>query len=150
MAHIVVLQHVACETLGLIEESLRDAGLSFAYHQPFRGELIPSSMDGAAGLIVMGGPMGVYEQVQYPHLLDEVRLIESALQRNAPVLGICLGSQLLAHALGAKVYPGPQKEIGWHRVSLTPAASTDALWHGAPADFTACHWHGDIFAASGG
>lgn len=96
-------------------------------------------------LIVMGGPMGVYETKQYPFLKDEMKLIEDALRQKKPVLGICLGSQLLASVLGAPVKKGKKKEVGWHPVFLKPEASKDALWAGAPKSFMGLHWHGDIF-----
>ncbi|HTU27633.1 MAG TPA: type 1 glutamine amidotransferase, partial [Pirellulales bacterium] len=99
----------------------------------------------AAALVVMGGPMSVYEHDQLAHLKHEMRLVESALKAQRPVLGVCLGSQLLAHVLGAKVYPGKQKEIGWYDISLTPAATDDPTWASAPQRFAGFHWHGDIF-----
>jgi GMP synthase (glutamine-hydrolysing) len=94
---------------------------------------------------VMGGPMSVYEHDRLAHLKAEMRLVESALEVQRPVLGVCLGSQLLAHVLSAKVYPGASKEIGWHDVSLTPAGHDDAVWSAAPSRFAAFHWHGDVF-----
>jgi GMP synthase (glutamine-hydrolysing) len=102
-------------------------------------------MGDAAGLIVMGGPQSVYEQDKFPFLRDEMRLIEDALKHAKPILGVCLGSQLLATALGASVYPVRQKEIGWHRVSLTPSAAVNGIFEGEPRSLTAFHWHGDIF-----
>jgi GMP synthase (glutamine-hydrolysing) len=102
-------------------------------------------MKGAGGLIVMGGPQGVYETEQHPYLKDEMRLIENALKDNRPVMGVCLGSQLLAAALGAKVYRGAHREIGWHSVRLSAEAKSDRLLKGVPEEFTAFHWHGDVF-----
>ncbi len=102
-------------------------------------------MEEAAGLIVMGGPMGVYESRRYPFLSDEMRFIEQALHSEKPVLGICLGSQLLAATLSAQVRPAKQKEIGWYPVMLTPLAREDLLWKDADHSFTAFHWHGDMF-----
>jgi GMP synthase (glutamine-hydrolysing) len=99
-----------------------------------------------AGLIVMGGPMGVYEQDKYPFLLDEMRLIESALTLGRPVLGVCLGSQLLAAALGAEVKQGERKELGWHAVTLAESAAQDLLFAGVKPEFWPFHWHGDVFS----
>ncbi len=142
---VCVIQHVACETPGRIATVLRAHGFGVQRVKSFAGEPLPPSIAPYGGLVVMGGPMGVYEQPQYPFLRDELYLIEDAIKRGTPVLGVCLGSQLLAAALGAAVLPGTQKEIGWHSVSLTSAATTDALWHGQPSEFTALHWHGDTF-----
>jgi GMP synthase (glutamine-hydrolysing) len=93
----------------------------------------------------MRRPMGVYEQEQYPFLRAELRLIERALAEHKPVLGVCLGSQLLATALGASVEKGKRKEIGWHPVTLTQEARTDTLWRSVPSSFMGYHWHGDAF-----
>jgi GMP synthase (glutamine-hydrolysing) len=142
---VIVLQHVGCETLGSIEVALRRAGLTFQYVRTFAGDKVPPSLDDSGGLIIMGGPMSVYEEDQYPHLRDERKLIESALALDKPILGVCLGSQLLAHTLGAKVYAGRRKEIGWYPVTLSAEAASDELWSGVPEAFTAYHWHGDVF-----
>src|SRR5208283_2923981 len=96
-----VLQHTPSETLGTIEDVLRGRQIGFDYIETNAGKPVPGEMADKAGLIVMGGPMGVYEQAKYPFLRDEMRLIESALALGRPVLGVCLGSQLLAAVLGA-------------------------------------------------
>jgi len=93
----------------------------------------------------MGGPQSVYEDKKFPYLRDEMRLIEDAIKHEKPVLGVCLGSQLLAAALGSSVYPVRQKEIGWHRVTLSKSIATDRLFNGEPRSLTAFHWHGDVF-----
>jgi GMP synthase (glutamine-hydrolysing) len=145
MAKIWVLQHHRVENLGRIANALEAAALAWQYVRSFEGQPIPKDMKGAGGLIVMGGPMGVYEQDRYPYLRDEMRLIENAIALGKPVLGVCLGSQLLAATLGAKVFKGSAKEIGWYPVTLDAAGLDDRLFRGAPASFTALHWHGDIF-----
>lgn len=142
---VLVIQHVACETLGRIEEALNTQRLVPRYVRVFDGEPVPATCGEARGLIVMGGPMSVYESDRLPHLAHEMRLIESALSAGLPILGVCLGSQLLAHVLGSRVAPGPSKEIGWHRVRLTEAAQHDPLWAGEPSEFVGFHWHGDVF-----
>jgi GMP synthase (glutamine-hydrolysing) len=94
----------------------------------------------------MGGPMGVYEHDRYAFIREEIRLIEDTLQKNKPILGICLGSQLLASALGATVRRGKKMEIGWHAVMLTAFGNADRLLAGPGTSFVAFHWHGDIFS----
>jgi len=145
MAKIWVIQHHQVENLGNIAEALEGAALAWQYIRTFEGQPVPKDMKGAGGLILMGGPQGVYEADEAPYLKDEMRLIESALKDNRPVLGVCLGSQLLAAALGAKVYQGARREIGWYPVRLTSEARNDRLLNGVPEQFTAFHWHGDIF-----
>jgi GMP synthase (glutamine-hydrolysing) len=142
---VLVVQHVACETLGTIEHALRAQRLTHRYVRIHEGDPIPSRANDSCGLIVLGGPMSVYESDRLPHLAQEMRLIESALADHRPVLGVCLGSQLLAQVLGSKVSAGPCKEIGWHRVRLNEPGQRDALWAGAPAEFHGFHWHGDVF-----
>ncbi len=142
---VCAIQHVPCETLGLIAGALKRQGLAVKLVRPFRGERIPRSLRACAGLVVMGGPMGVYEQDRHPFLAGEIRLLQQAVREAKPVLGVCLGSQLLAAALGAPVTPGRRKEIGWHGVTLTNAASKDPLWRGLERRFIGYHWHGDVF-----
>ena len=145
MAAIWVIQHIHCETLGTIAEALDREGITIQFVRVFAGEQIPKEMGAAAGLIVMGGPVGVYEQDRYPFLRDEICLIEQALTEKKAILGVCLGSQLLAAVLGARVAKGKQKEIGWYPVTLSRAAMADPLWKGIESPFTAYHWHGDVF-----
>lgn len=145
MSKIYVLQHHPVENLGAIAEALQTAALAWQYVRTFDGHPIPRDMKGAGGLIVMGGPMGVYEQERYPFLRDEMRLIECALKDGKPVLGICLGSQLIAAVLGARVTKGAGREIGWLPVRLEPAAREDRIFGSVPESFVALHWHGDVF-----
>src|SRR5579885_2127741 len=103
MAKILVLQHHPAENLGAIADALEEAALAWQYVRVFDGAQIPKDLRGAGGLIVMGGPESVYQLDRFPYLRDEIALIESALAAGRPVLGVCLGSQLLAAALGANV-----------------------------------------------
>jgi GMP synthase (glutamine-hydrolysing) len=148
MSRVLVLQHHPAESLGLIEQALTLYGLTATYVRAWDGDMVPKRMRGYEGLVVLGGPMSVYEQAQYPWMIDEMRLIDRAVKADVPVLGICLGSQLLAAVLGAQVRRGAQPEIGWHEVRLAPLAAADAVWATIASDhesFQAFHWHGDIF-----
>jgi GMP synthase (glutamine-hydrolysing) len=144
MADVVVLQHAAEEDLGSIASVLSHRRHRFHYIRAYAGDVVPASLD-ADGLVIMGGPQSVYEHDRYPWLSDELRLINETLDAQKPVLGICLGSQLLASALGAKVYRGREKEIGWFPVQLHPDMHRDPLFGDIGRTFTAFHWHGDVF-----
>ena len=145
MQQILVLQHDALEPLGTIGKALTAAGLTAHCVRVYEEEPVPPTLGTAQGLIILGGPQSVYEQSKYPFLTKELRLIENALRQGKPILGVCLGGQLLAAALGASVCPNTRQEIGWHPVTLKEASEADALWQGMPTDFTGFHWHGDIF-----
>ena len=145
MPIVYALQHVTAEPLGIIGDALEAGRIGVEYVHVLAGEPVPGDMTGVAGLVVMGGSMGVYEQAEFPFLSQEIRLIDAALQAEKPVLGVCLGSQLLAAALGAEVKKGDHKEIGWFPVALTEAASTDQLFSEVERSFMAYHWHGDVF-----
>ena len=151
MAKIYVLQHHPTENLGTIADALEAAALAWQYVRVNDGQQLPENMKGAGGLIIMGGPMAVYQTDRYPWLREEMRLIEDAVKSNLPVLGVCLGAQILAAALGAKVDRNPNgKEIGWHPIRLHDSAKDDRLLRGMPATITPFHWHGDIFELPAG
>src|ERR1035437_5680898 len=104
----LVLRHVEHEHIGTLAQLLRKTGIAFRYADLFQGDAVPENTAGIGGLIVMGGPVGVYDSATYPFLEQEQALIRRCAEDGLPVLGICLGAQLIAAALGAKVYPGPQ------------------------------------------
>lgn len=142
---ILILQHAASEHAGNIAAALQRANRAYVTVEVFAGQSVPDDLGKFVGLIVMGGPMSVYEHAKYGFIPDELQLITRALDHGKPILGVCLGSQLLAAALGAKVFAGPRKEIGWHNVSKLPSAGGDVLFDALPDNFMAMHWHGDIF-----
>jgi GMP synthase (glutamine-hydrolysing) len=151
MAKVYVLQHHRVENLGTIAEALEGAALAWQYIRVHEGHPVPREMKGAGGLIVMGGPMAAYQADRYPFLRDEMVLIEQAVTEELPVLGVCLGAQIVAAALGAKVTRNPAgKEIGWYPVTLSDAALEDRLWRGVAPTITPFHWHGDIFELPAG
>lgn len=144
MRKVMVIQHIGCEPLGLFAEEA--AGLAeFKYVRPFKGEPIPDSLVGWDGLIILGGPMAVYESDESLYLNDELSLIAGAIKKDFPLLGICLGSQLIAAAGGAAVYPGHQREARWGEVVLTEAAGKDPLFAGLPSPLPVFQLHGDTF-----
>jgi GMP synthase-like glutamine amidotransferase len=147
---IIALQHVPWETMGLIEDVLRDRHLGFRYIRSYAGQRVPTDTAGMTGLVIMGGPMSVYDQWLHPHLKQEASLVEAAMKAGIPVLGICLGSQLLALVAGSRVHPAGFREIGWHPLTLTAAAREDPLFATLPPELTAFHWHGDIFVQPSG
>lgn len=145
MAKILVFQHVAYEILGTLDPLLRNAGFRIKYVNFERYPDAEPSLEGYEGLIVLGGPMNVDEASDYPFLETEVRLIKDAMERGFPILGICLGSQLLAKALGAKVKKNPEKEIGWYDLSPTEDGTSDPLLSTFSGVEKIFQWHGDTF-----
>jgi GMP synthase (glutamine-hydrolysing) len=143
--HVLVLQHAPVEGSGAIGEALRARGIHESVVRTYQDDPVPRDLGDARGLLVMGGPMGVYEADRFPHLRDEIRLVERAIAKGVPVLGVCLGSQLVAAALGARVYRAPKSEIGWREVRFREAADEDAMWSDCPRVFSPLHWHGDVF-----
>jgi GMP synthase-like glutamine amidotransferase len=139
-----VIQHLAAEGPGLIAALARECGVTLDVRRMDRGDPIPAvhTLD---GLVVLGGTMGVYEAAAHPHLAAEQDLLAEACAREAPVLGICLGAQLLAAALGARVFRGPAAEIGFGAVTLTPEGARDPVLGPSGPAFFAFHWHGDTF-----
>ena len=144
MKRAVAIRHVAFEDLGALAPVLAARGYQSISLDAGVDELNRVGLDAGDLLIVLGGPIGAYEEHTYPFLRDELRLIETALRQDVPTLGICLGAQLLAKALGAGVYPGAAKEIGIAPIALTPEGLQSSLRH-LTEDRLALHWHGDTF-----
>jgi GMP synthase-like glutamine amidotransferase len=140
--HVLVFRHVPFEGAGLIQPVLDRRGTSIRYVDLYAGDALPD-VAAAAGLIFLGGPMSVNDPL--PYLKQEMDLILAAALRRQPVLGICLGSQLIAKALGASVHRNPSKEIGWFDIHLTEAAAADRLFAGVGRNETVFHWHGETF-----
>jgi len=139
------LQHVPFEGLGQIEPLLLELGHTLAGSHLYRGEALPA-LDDFDGLVVMGGPMGVADGDRYPWLQPELTLIGQAVRAGKRVLGVCLGAQLIAAALGAEVTKNRWREIGWFPISRDPQASGSALGALFPEQLEVFHWHGDTFA----
>lgn len=141
---VLFWQQVASEGPGRFGQLLRRWGIPFEVAQMWRGQPIPPLADYNA-LIVLGGPMNVYEEEAYSYLKEEDRAIQEAVARGLPYLGICLGSQLLAKALRARVWPNPVREIGHFQVELTEAGRADPIFEGLPWRPWVFQWHGDSF-----
>ena len=142
MARIMVLKHVAAEPLGLLDPMIRARGHRIRYVNFERHPDAEPSLDRYQALVVLGGPMHVTETARYPHLVTECRVIEQALARRIPVLGICLGAQLLAHVLGARVAPARRPEIGWYTVRPRhPAVAGCPVMHPLADEHPVFQWH---------
>ena len=140
---LLVLQHIACEPPGVYEEVLRERGLPFVRVELDEGEA--PDWRRFNGILVMGGPMGTGDEHEHPWLRYEKEMVAEAVGAGIPYWGTCLGAQLLAAALGAKVYPGPEPEIGVHEITTNSVAVTDPVFRLAPKRFPAFHWHSDTF-----
>ena len=138
------LQHVPFEGLGTIANWVLEQGHQLTSTQFYKAGTLPSMQD-FDGLIIMGGPMNIYEDNSYPWLAAERRFIKEAVDAGKSAVGICLGAQLLADALGSPVFAGKEKEIGWWPISLTEDGKKSQLCSGLPPAATVFHWHGDTF-----
>jgi GMP synthase (glutamine-hydrolysing) len=145
MSAVLALRHVPFEDLGYFESVLADRGLGVRYVDAVTDDLAVIDAVRPDLVVVLGGPIGAYEDAAYPFLGDELRLIEHRLRATRPTLGICLGAQLIARALGARVHPGSVKEIGWAPLTLTEAGKRSPLRFIAQGGGIVLHWHGDTF-----
>ena len=141
---VVVLQHIACEPPGAYEDVLLDRGASIERIELDEGEQLPERRDFDA-LIAMGGPMSVNDEAAYPWLGAEKRFVAEVVRAGTPFWGVCLGVQLLAASLGARVYQGPEPEVGLLPVELTAGGRTDAVFADLADGLVTLQWHGDTF-----
>jgi len=143
------LQHVEFEGPANLGNWARENGHELTSTHLYRWERLPS-LDALDWLLVLGGPMNIYEDREYPWLTAEKKFIREAIERNKIVLGICLGAQLLSDVLGGRVVSNTYKEIGWYPVRLLPGATGSGPFRGFPKEFMALHWHGDTFSLPNG
>lgn len=143
------LQHASFEDLGSIATWLTERGLTSSATHMYANETLPA-VDTVDWLIVIGGSMNVDETAEHPWLVGEVDYIREAIAAGKRVLGICLGSQLVARALDAEVTRNPEPEIGWFDVTLTPAGRRNRWFADVPDRFPSFHWHGDTYALPSG
>jgi GMP synthase (glutamine-hydrolysing) len=146
MRQAVALTHVPFEDLGSLQPALESRGLRIATLEAFNTHRELALIEGCDLLVVMGGPIGVYEHEDYPFLTDEIGAIRRRLESHRPVLGICLGAQLIAAALGARVYPGATgAEIGWKTIQAAEAGTPEWFSPLLGPGLRLLHWHGDTF-----
>lgn len=138
------LQHVPLEGLGTILDWARDRGHRVSSTPFYQDKTLPP-LDALDWLIIMGGPMNVYEEEEYPWLVAEKRFIREAIRAGKVLLGVCLGAQLIADVLGARVRKNTFQEIGWFPVQRTEDAESSRLFQDFPLEIEAFHWHGDTF-----
>lgn len=143
MSEVIAVRHVAFEDLGLFEDVLTERGFQISYVDAARDHLLRQIRESDPSLLVLlGGPVGAYEDESYPFLKAEKALVRDRVARRRPLLGICLGAQVIAAALGARVYPAGSKEIGWAPVQLSLAGVGSPL---GELTGPVLHWHGDTF-----
>lgn len=142
---IHALQHVAFEGPGYIGQWITDRGHSLTLTRLYAGEPLPELAD-VDRLVIMGGPMNIYEDDRYPWLPGERQFIRQAIDAGKSAVGVCLGAQLLADALGSRVVAGAHKEIGWWPIRMTEAGRRSGFLDDLPAQTIVFHWHGDTFA----
>ncbi len=147
-ASVLIIKNIPAEGPGTIEDCLKQKGMPYRILEFSKGEE-PADTGEYTHLIVMGGPMAVYEMNEYPYLRKETELITSFIESGKAVFGVCLGAQMIAHALGARVYPGGTREIGWYRVDITPQGMEDPAFSNLSVESAPVaevfQWHGDTF-----
>lgn len=143
MKRALAIRHVEIEHLGMLAPLLKEKGFKIDYLDTPKGNVLKDPLDRYDLLVVLGGYMGTYETDKYPFLFHEFKLIEEALKKDIPILGICLGAQMLAKVLGARVYKGRKgREIGWFKITKT---CEHPYFRYFPPQMTVFEWHGDTF-----
>ena len=137
---ILIIQHIDIETPGIILNFMKEKGISF---DCIKIENDNTNLLDYDGLIIMGGPMSVNDKAQYSFIDQEIALVKHYLKLHKPILGICLGSQIIASALNSSIYRNSKQELGWHKISLSQTNNT--IFENLENNFLAFHWHGDIF-----
>jgi len=150
MKEVLVFQHDPFEDLGFFSEVLEKQRTAYRVLRLFHGEMPAEDWERIGALIILGGPMSVNDEEEYPFLRWEKRIIRAAIDEAVPVVGICLGAQLIAVTLGTTVYHGRVKEIGWSPISITPHGQVDSLLGYLPENATVFQWHGDGFELPSG
>ncbi|MGO9569001.1 MAG: type 1 glutamine amidotransferase [Desulfomonilaceae bacterium] len=142
---IIVIMHIESEGPGSLGTYLESVGAETLTVRLYAGDRLPAEFSGFDAVVSMGGPMNVYEEDRYPFLKEETGFLKQAVEADVPVLGICLGAQMIAKAVGAQVVKSPQKEVGWGSVALTDRGKHDTLFSGLPPVLEVLQWHGDMF-----
>jgi len=142
---ILIIVHVESEGPGTLGTFLESAGGRLVTARLYAGDTLPRNADEFDAVVSMGGPMNVYEEEAYPFLRQETEFLKQAVETDLPVLGVCLGAQMMAKACGAKVDLAAAREVGWGEITLTQDGLSDSLFHGVPDTMTVFQWHEDVF-----
>lgn len=142
---LLVIMHVESEGPGTLGAFFQSMNADIRTVRLYAGDILPAGPGGIDAIISMGGPMNVYEEDKYPFLRDETSFLREAIHAGKPVIGICLGAQMIAKALGAQVTKSPVKEVGWGKVTLSEEGQSDALFQGLPETLDVLQWHEDMF-----
>ncbi len=141
---LLIVKNISIEGPGLWEGVVEERGMKYRVVEAYEEE-VPTDPEPYSHVLILGGPMSANEEERYPFLVREIELISKCVEVDKPLLGICLGSQLIAKTLGSRIYPAPAKEIGWHVVELTRPAAMDFLFSFMPKEVTVFQWHGETF-----
>lgn len=142
----LIVKNIDIEGPGRLGEFLASKGIPMDFIELEKGDRLPDDIGDYGFIVILGGPMNVYEEDRYPYLKDEDRFIKDAIEKEIPLLGICLGAQLIAKAAGAKVFANHVKEIGWYKITLTETGLKDPLFNGLEREISVFQWHGDTFS----